>query len=114
MRDTMATFDPNVQQRPWGLFVEGRTPNFKVYKTRGHALSASSGNWILYQHDGTQWVEVVRRDQKDASLVCQGCGGAFREYYSLGSLHQLVRQHGRRGPVVEPLTVATLCLDCRA
>jgi hypothetical protein len=109
----MENFDPNIQQRPWGLFVQGRTPNFKVYKTRGHALSAAAGNWILYEHDGSKWVEIVRRDGRDTSPTCECCGGSFPNYTMPEAYHQLVRV-SRRGPFVEPLVVATICRDCRA
>lgn len=111
-RSTMQDFDPNEQQRPWGLFVPYRTPEFKVYRTRGHALSAGGRkDWILYNigQDG-KWYEVIRRDSADASLVCQGCGGGFG-YNHPAYYHDLVRYHGK---VVEPLQVATLCTGCRA
>lgn len=117
-RQTIYDFDPNVanQDKPWGTFVPGRSPNWRVHKNRGHALNAISN----HRHSGGAVWELVKdqwecRSRLDGYAVtshmnCQGCGASPTSNYTT---HRWQFVKDASGKIATPLVAELLCSQCR-
>lgn len=107
-------FDPNADYGPptapvWATYVPDRSPRFKTYTNRGHALNAFQyvKSAVLYRREDDQWVEVERYDRR-GEHPCASCGRDVDPHY--GRQKQWKRKNNK---IVDPPQLVFFCgYDC--
>jgi hypothetical protein len=133
LQNPLDEFDPNNRDKgapPWASYCPNRSPKFKTHGNRGFAINSihNHGYGVLYKFEDGRWVETARIESRAFKKTrCDACSGNLltkdetRYDYNLGQYVKTGRKvndgtqvfEKRRGKIVSPERVLTLCHGCR-